>query len=208
MGRPFIDISGQTFGRLKVIKYTRRKNSYTMFLCKCECGNEKEVSSHHLKRGNTISCGCYQKEKNHEKKHGETGTKIYGLWSSIKQRCYNPKNQAFDNYGGRGIKMCDEWQDFISFKKWLMKSGYKEGLTLERLDFNSDYTPENCTFIPLEQQTKNTRRNLFIEYNGKKMIMSDWAIETGINYRTLLSRYRSGIRPPELFSPLKRNKKH
>ncbi|MGS0480035.1 hypothetical protein [Bacillus mycoides] len=201
MGRPFVDISGQTFGRLKVLRYTRRKNSYTMFMCECECGNTKEVSSHHLKRGNTISCGCYQKEKNQEKKHGETGTKSYKLWSQIKQWCYNPKNQSFNKYGEKGIKVCNEWHDYTNFKEWLIESGYEDGMFVERIDVNCDYSPNNCVLVPLHNHLKKRKSNIFLEYEGKKKNLSEWADEVGVNYRTILGRYRRGIRPPELFIP-------
>lgn len=204
MGRPITDLTGKRFGRLIVLGLEFVKGQ-SHWRCKCQCGKETVVQRAHLKSGTTKSCGCLREEINRTPKHGETNTPVYGIWSGIKFRCNNPDSQAYKYYGARGIKMCDEWEDdYPTFKKWMVEQGYKKGLTVERIDFNKGYTPDNCRLVPLEEQTKNTRRNLFVEYKGKKMIMKDWSRELNINYRTLLSRYRNGDRGAKLFRSLDR----
>lgn len=168
MGK-FLDISGFKFGKLTVIKRAPNIGKCTAWECKCECGNIIRVEGQHLKDGTIVSCGCYRRKNSKEKatKHGKRFTKLYMVWTSMGQRIHNPRNKEFKNYGGRGIKRCEEWEDFLTFEKWAFAHGYREGLTIERIDVNGDYCPQNCTWIPLEEQGKNTTRTL---NNREKMI--------------------------------------
>lgn len=122
---------------------------------------------------------------------------ILQKWSSIKTRCYNKNTPCYKNYGGRGIKMCDEWLDFWNFREWAYKNGYSEGLTLERIDVNGNYEPSNCKWIPMEEQAINKRNNSFIEYGGKKQTISQWSKELGVGKEVLSYRYRAGWTPEE-----------
>lgn len=190
----FKNLEGQTFGRLTAISYFY-KNNLIYWKCKCSCGNEKDILGSHLVNNRTTSCGCLHKEiaSNVNKKHGMSNTKLYDKWLSIKFRCYNPKFIEYDRYGGRGIVMCDEWKDnFMSFYNWAISNGYADGLTIERKDINGNYCPENCCWIPLKLQARNTSRTVFLEYKGTKKSMAEWAEQYNISYSAFSQRIKHG----------------
>lgn len=146
------------------------------------------------------------KKYTHGVKHGMYNTSLYEIWSNMKQRCNNPKNGEFHNYGGRGIKVDDEWLDsFETFMSWAMSNGYVERLSLERIDVNGNYEPSNCCWIEWVEQHQNKRQTIWIEYQGKRQSLTKWGRELGLPKSMLLSRYtREGIRDPELlFAPKK-----
>ena len=183
------DITGQKFGKLTVIKRVGSDKNYnTLWLCKCECGNEKVVARYRLINGNTSSCGCAKKIhfSNLNKIHGLSNTKIYYAWRSMKHRCLNPNNDNYLNYGSRGITICDEWlADFMNFYNWSMSNGYKEGLSIDRIDVNGNYEPSNCRWITPKEQSRNTRRNHYITYNNETYCISEWAEKLSIDYYKL-----------------------
>lgn len=191
------DLTGKRFGKLVVIKkveptYDKSGRKYTVWECLCDCGNKTKVRTNNLK-GSTTSCGCYLKSVQGQQtlKHGYRKTRLYTCYNGMKQRCYNPNSIGYKNYGGRGIKVCDEWNKpdgLKEFAEWALKNGYQDNLTLERIDVNGNYEPDNCCWITKAMQAKNTRRNVFVEYEGKKMILSDFSREVGINHRKV-SRY-------------------
>lgn len=184
----FIDLTGNRYGKLTVISRAKNKKrktggSRTMWKCQCECGNIITVESSHLKSGHSKSCGCITK------KHGKFGTRIYKIWDSMYQRCYNRNNQAYKNYGGRGITVCDEWlHNFQSFYDWAMSNGYADDLTIDRKDVNGNYEPSNCRWATDVEQHNNTRANRYIEFNGETHTIAEWSRITGINDSTLRSR--------------------
>ena len=188
------NLTGMKFGNLTVIKKTKRKNRNNIWLCKCDCGKFVECYQYNLERGTSTSCGCLRSfyAKQTRKLKGKSTGSFYKKWFSIKTRCYNKNTPSYKNYGGRGIKMCDDWLDFLKFEEWALKNGYSDGLTLERIDVNGDYCPENCKWIPMSEQQSNKRTNVFIEYNGYKKTISQWARELGISKEALLFRYNSG----------------
>lgn len=212
-GNGIKDLTGMRFGRLTVLRKSDRlagRKSY--WVCECSCGNKKEIRSDSLTRKDkpTLSCGCIRDEqavinieKNH--KHKDSYTHLHFLWSRMKQRCYNPNVTRYEDYGGRGIVVCEEWLDYEVFRKWAYKSGYVEGLSIERIDVNGNYEPKNCTWITKEEQANNRRTTVWVEYNGKRQNVKQWADELGIAYGTLITRYRRGKRPPELFDPVKKD---
>ena len=179
------DLTGCIFGRLTVIKYLgKNKNNKTKWLCLCECGNEKEILACHLKSGAIQSCGCYGKEQRIKSitKHNLRYTKIYNTWLNIKNRCYNKRNVQYNDYGGRGIKVCDEWlNDFMSFYNWSMGNGYKEDLTIDRINNDGDYEPSNCRWVTVKIQNRNKRNNHLITYNNKTLCLTEWAEIIGVN---------------------------
>lgn len=184
---------GQRYGKLTVIedlgmiKRPNRKNRH-FWKCKCDCGNTFEVRGDCLKSGNNKSCGCLQYE-HAITTHNMTGTKIYGVWASMKQRCENSNDNAYKWYGYQGIKVCDEWsKSFEEFYSWAKKNGYKEGLTIERIDIKGNYEPNNCKWITQQEQLLNTRRSRIITYNGKTQTLKEWSDELGIKYMTLWAR--------------------
>jgi len=129
--------------------------------------------------------------------HGISSDKLYKVWSSMKSRCTNPTDQSYCNYGGRGISICEAWQSFEPFREWAFSHGYRRGLTIERINNDGNYSPENCKWIPKGRQSDNTRRCTFITMDGKTQNMKQWAKELGIPYSLVQSRIKHGWDPVE-----------
>lgn len=189
-----IDLTGQKFGRLTVMEpYGVNSSGNQLWKCKCDCGNDYITESYHLRKGLTVSCGCYRKDYPPAYKHGKHESRLYNIWHGIKQRCCNAKNAAYERYGGRGITLCDEWRDsFETFYNWAIANGYADNLTLDRVDNGSGYSPDNCRWATRKMQQNNMRTNRLITYNGKTQSLKQWAAELGINYRTLHYRLQNG----------------
>lgn len=158
------DIAGQRFGRLVAIKHVKDSPEHKGggWICKCDCGNTCFSRTSNLTHGNMISCGCYNKEKSKEnkraRKHGMSKTRIYITWRNMRVRCSNPNDREYKNYGGRGITVCPEWRDsFEVFRDWAMQNGYRDDLTIDRIDVNKGYGPDNCRFITREKNNKTRR---------------------------------------------------
>lgn len=197
---------GQRIGKLTVIGFhhnriyinpkTGRKRIFPYYSCKCDCGNKSIVARDFLIRKKPISsCGCISKDFLHNLNysHGKSKTRLFRIWAHIKDRCNNKKNQSYKNYGARGITICDEWKnDFMSFYKWSLSNGYKKELTIERIDVNGGYNPDNCTWIKKEEQNKNTRRSVFLTYKGKTLCVAEWARKINKSKETLYSRIKKG----------------
>jgi len=133
--------------------------------------------------------------------HGGTGTRLYKVWCAMKERCANPHNKSYRRYGGRGITVCEEWErSFSAFREWAMENGYKDKLTIDRIDTDVGYSPNNCRFVTTAQQNRNYSRNHLITYNGQTKCLSDWADELGINRATVLFRIKSGKPLEEVFN--------
>lgn len=184
-----IDLTGQQFGRLEVIEQAGQdKWRHSLWLCKCICGNTKIIPGCDL-RSSTKSCGCLRKEGN-RLKHGQNKnkkpTKTYKSWDSMKQRCNNPNNKDYENYGGRGITVCEEWQEFCNFFKDMGEC--PEGCSLDRTDNDHGYNKENCRWATDKQQARNRRDNRKLTFNGKTKCLTFFAEEYGIPRRTLQNR--------------------
>lgn len=191
-----IDLTGQRFGRLVVIEPCgRSKDRHIMWLCRCDCGNEVVVTASNLKKSNTKSCGCLRREriKESHQTHGKTTTRLYGIWCDIKTRCLNPKNRAFSWYGDRGISVCDEWkEDFQSFYDWAMENGYEDDMSIDRINVNGNYCPENCRWVSMKTQANNRRSNHQLSLNGETRTITEWSEITGIKRHTILQRLKRG----------------
>lgn len=172
-----IDLTGQRFGKLTVICFSGRRGRKRMWLCECECGKQVERETWYLKSGHGLSCGCTKSDKISKAitKHGQRHTKLYRVWSAMKRRCDNPKVDRYPRYGGRGIKYCDEWNKFIPFYEWAIKAGYKEGLSIDRINPDGNYEPNNCRWITMAEQANNTSQNRHIFYGGRSMTVAEFA---------------------------------
>lgn len=196
MGR-FKDLTGQKFGRLTVIKRVgTSKSGKVLWLCECSCEEHNRVTTttSNLVTGTTKSCGCFARESASKvgkanTVYGDTDSRLYRIFRGMKDRCYNPKNKDYVWYGGKGIKICEEWKNnYAVFKNWAINNGYKETLTIERKDFDKDYCPENCEWITIDQQQRNKSSNRLITYNGETMILVEWAEKFNIPYKVLCAR--------------------
>lgn len=201
-----IDLTGKRFGRLVVIEEADIKDKFhrTMWKCKCDCGNEIIVPYQRLKLGQTRSCGCLAHESLVKRniRHGDSvrgkRERLYGIYSSIKTRCYAKDDPHYERWGGRGIKMCDEWfNSYESFKEWAMNNGYADNLTIERIDNDGDYCPDNCRWATVKEQARNKRNNRYLTYNGEKKCLGEWCEIYNIPRSTLRNRVVRGWTPEE-----------
>ena len=186
-----IDLTGKRFGMLTVICRAEDKNGDVMWQCKCDCGCEKAVRGESLRYGTAKSCGCWIRKNLLEinTKHGKTDTKLYGVWSTMKTRCLNPNSVSYKLYGKRGIKVCEEWvNDFQAFYEWAVSTGYHEGLSIDRIDVNGDYEPNNCRWADAETQANNRRNSHIVTLNGESHTIAEWSKITGIKSSTLYMR--------------------
>lgn len=189
------DLTGQRFGRLVAIEKISAKGIATKWLCMCDCGKKVSVLTHSLISGNTSSCGCLHREKLAEnnkiskRKHGMTGTRLYRIWGGMKRRCYEIANKDYERYGARGIIICDAWlTDFQFFYEWAMSNGYKDDLSIDRIENDGNYEPSNCKWTTVKIQNNNRRTNHLINFNGKTQNLNQWADELGINRVSLRGR--------------------
>lgn len=186
-----INMIGKKYGRLTVIEElgVDARGEYT-WLCKCECGKTVVRKGGDIRSGATRSCGCIHQES--ITKHGMSDTRLYSIWHAMNQRCSNENNDRFADYGGRGIKVFSEWENFEAFRDWALANGYQDHLTIDRKDNDGDYCPDNCRWITNKEQQNNRRNNRLLEFNGELKTVQEWAEETGINQSTLRKRIRSG----------------
>lgn len=187
-------IENQKIGKLTLIRKINACRG-SKWECKCECGNSLIVKEYDLRQGNIKSCGCLKKE--YAKKgniiHGFNKTRIQEIHHAMKMRCYCKKHKYYKNYGGRGIKICDEWlgkEGLKNFGVWALENGYNDALSIDRINNNGNYEPSNCKWSTLIEQQNNTRRNHIIEYNGEKLSLSQMARKYNILPSTLCNRLR------------------
>ena len=185
-----IDIIGKKFGRLTVISFSHSNGYRKYYLCKCECGKEKIIYKGNLLAGRTLSCGCLQKEQ--ARKYNtlpDDRGRLHKILRLMIIRCEDTTSNRYCRYGARGITVCEQWKnDPESFCEWALSHGYSPGLTIDRIDNNKGYSPDNCRWSTPYEQSRNTSKNVYITYNGKTQTLKDWSKELGIKNTTLHSR--------------------
>ena len=196
---------GQQFGRLTVLSYDghylkNRKQKRHYFKCECSCGNVVSVTLDELRKGDTTSCGCLHKEvaaqslRKTSFKDGRNSSPYYSTYNTIIQRCYNPNNCNYKHYGARGIKVCDEWlNDPFIFFQWAEDNGLKgRKISIDRIDVDGDYTPENCRPADTITQRNNTTRNRYITYDNRTQTLAEWCRELNLSYDSVKGRIYRG----------------
>lgn len=191
------DLTGQKFGKLTPLyNVGKNKHNAALWLCQCDCGNTHITKSSYLINGECKSCGCLIKEKASitSYRHGLSTTRIYKIWSGMKYRCNkNHSTKIHKNYKNKGIQVCDEWKnDFMAFYNWAMENGYQENLTIDRIDVNGNYEPDNCRWVTMKEQENNRNNNHYINYNNEIHILMEWSRILNINYDALRYRLKKG----------------
>lgn len=201
MRKKYKDITGQKFGRLTVLEYVGNRHELTggsardaMFKCQCDCGKIIITGSYNMRSGNTSSCGCYNREINLKRitTHGESKTRLYRCWEAMIQRTKpNVCKGYYKNYGSKGITVCDEWRKYETFAAWARANGYRDDLTIDRIDASKGYYPDNCRWATYTEQNNHLSRNRYITIDGKTKTLAEWARHFNIPYSTVCSRIYS-----------------
>jgi len=214
VSKPFTDESGKAYFYLTLIKLHHKDSNFRPhYLCRCKCGKEKVIRLDCIKSGNTKSCGCYSKEFNKKRlltyitKHGGSGTRLYKTWKNMRERCSAFGKKKGKNYADMGVTVCEEWNDFEVFRDWAINNDYADNLTLDRIDVTCGYEPSNCRWITLQEQERNRRNSIYIEYNGVRKHLKEWAEELNIKYHTLYQRYKKNKEPELVLRPYKHGNK-
>lgn len=190
-----IDLTGEIYGKLKVVGIAfDEPGKKKKWNCICECGNTLIVSASNLRSGHTKFCKeCRRKYLSELNTiHGLSNTPIYLVWNTMLSRCERQSNRSYSDYGGKGIKVCDEWHNAAVFFKWAYENGYKPGLEIDRIDSNGDYTPGNCRFVTRLNNANNKTNNKYIEHNGEIKTLAEWSRYFGVNYKNLSRNLKKG----------------
>lgn len=208
----FIELAGLRVGRLLVISQAERyRPKVPMWNCVCDCGKTTVVAGKHLRGEKVRSCGCLLKDSisSISKTHGLTNSPEYGVWCGMKRRCFNKNELSYPSYGGRGITVCSQWVN--SFETFFADMGARPSgnFSIERVNPNGDYSPENCTWIPMRDQAANKRNSIRWLFNGENLLMNEWSVKTGIPVPTLSARKKAGWLIERLLStPLDTSKRN
>jgi hypothetical protein len=205
-GRIGVDLTGNRFGKLKVISRSETRNKYkdVLWNCLCDCGNSKLCTTGALQHGGNTSCGCTQGHPT----HGDWALRVRRIWMGMIARCYSPTATSYHNYGAKGVTVCEEWLDYFVFKEWAYKSGYEDNLTLDRFpDKKGDYGPTNCRWATYKQQANNKTNNAILNIDNQSKTISEWADLSGINQSRISTRIKLGWDVKRaVFQPITKNK--
>lgn len=199
--------NGARYGKLVVIESGKSENKKRVSICKCDCGSILTVWSASLIDGSVSDCGCdSENELTNAKDKGGKWNPLYKCFEAMRARCLRPSDHNYHNYGARGIKVCKEWMEggYKVFRLWAIRNGYHQGLSLDRIDNDGDYSPENCRWADNVTQGRNRRTNISLTYKGTTLTLAEWAERTGLYYTTLLERFRKGWTPEEIIETPKR----
>ncbi len=182
---------GKVFTNLKVEGFSsvvrKSPNAKPLYICRCLCGKTREVSEYDLLSGHIKSCGCLHKKYNFSNKE-----RLYQIWKNMRRRCSDSTNKRWNSYGGKGIKVCEEWNDYRVFREWSLSHGYSDVLSIDRIDINGNYCPENCRWADAKTQANNTSRNVYFVYKGERLTKSQLAEKLGLSYCALQHRLDRG----------------
>lgn len=185
---------GHRFGNLVVTDNGRIVGKRKACECRCDCGKTKVVRNEHLVKGSVRSCGCLRRRRAAElhRIHGGKGSRLYRIWKGMRERCYNKGKWTNAHYQGRGIVITPEWNDFSKFREWALTNGYHDDLTIDRIDNDKGYAPNNCRWADRSVQSSNRRTAVKVMYGGREVALSDLARAEGISYGTLYDRLKHG----------------
>lgn len=203
-GNRFIDLAGARFGRLVVCEYAgKRRSLESLWNCRCDCGSDTTVGVGGLRSGHTVSCGCLRSEKSGARRrtHGKSDHPLYWTWSGVRKRCLNPHDAVFRHYGGRGITVCERWNDFANFLED-MEASWAPDLSLDRIDVNGNYEPSNCRWATKTEQANNRRDNLVMVTDEGPKTLCLAAREAGLAFHTVYARRARGWPDDKLLLPL------
>ena len=194
------DLTSRRFGKWIVLNRSEIKSKRTYWNCICDCGNIKKVLAQNLKSGISTNCGCENK-----KVHNKDDRRLYNIWGNMIQRCYNKNHNKYKYYGEKGICINKEWKDdFSNFKEWSLNNGYKDNLTIDRMNNDKNYEPSNCQWVTMKEQNKNKSNNFFITINGETKLLEEWSIISGISRNTLKYRFKNGWSEDKILIPTKK----
>lgn len=192
---------GMRFGKWIVLSQSTNRGNRHHWFCRCDCGTERSVCGKNMATGISTNCGCVRKQSlpASRKKHGESQSSLYKRWKAMVQRCTKSSDRNFPNYGGRGIRVCREWLQFEPFRDWALQHGYDGSLTLDRIDNNQGYAPENCRWVSQIDNCNNKRGNLWIEAFGERKTLSEWSRDPRCktSQSNLCRRIHLGV-PPDM----------
>lgn len=196
MSTTLVDITGNRYGKLIVVERAGTyKYGEVTWLCQCDCGKQSTVRSSSLRRGDTKSCGCIAAglARKRLETHGMSKTRLFHIWSMMLERCYRSYNKSYPRYGGRGILICDEWKNnFSSFYEWASSNGYSDALSIDRIDNDKGYYPENCRWTTVKEQANNRSTNNLLSACGRTQTLVQWASERGVQPDTIAHRIKHG----------------
>lgn len=194
------DYIGKKYNHLMIVEFDHYgANSQAYFKCRCDCGNEVVVLGASIRSGNTKSCGClkeqhkksFGKHRKDQTTHGGCGTRLYRIWFHMRARCRDKNSEL---YGARGIKVFEEWDSsFELFRDWALSNGYNDNLTIDRIDVNGNYEPDNCRWADMKTQGRNRRNTLYVDFQGKRMSLKDACEIVGVDYHTVYGRIADGM---------------
>ena len=187
-----VDLVGMRFGKLLVLSKGENKGKNTTWKCVCDCGTVRDYLTYNLTSNKSNSCGCQRIESLNKAftTHGGSGTRLYSIFKGMSQRCYNKGNPAYVYYGNKGVEICKEWKnDFSVFREWSEKNGYTDETSIDRIDPNGNYEPDNCRWVSMQKQQNNKLNSAFITINGEKLTIAEWAEKNGTNKQTLYSKF-------------------